>query len=117
MAACHHHCHGHCYFVQAKYPKLETHTYQDVVHATPKLDDPNSGDIFFFGELPMHLTAVIAWLCLGASAQQMAHTIGGGALLIDCSLLLLRSCCGTQPQTLPYFCSGAWVHKTSRRCS
>lgn len=37
--------------MQAKYPKLETHTYQDVVHATPKLDDPNSGDIFFFGEL------------------------------------------------------------------
>jgi hypothetical protein len=36
--------------LQAKYPKLETHTYQDVVHATPKLDDPNSGDIFFFGE-------------------------------------------------------------------
>jgi hypothetical protein len=39
----------HRMLLQAKYPKLETHTYQDVVHATPKLDDPNSGDIFFFG--------------------------------------------------------------------
>jgi hypothetical protein len=34
--------------LQAKYPKLEIHTYQDVVHATPHLDDPTSGDIFFF---------------------------------------------------------------------
>lgn len=34
--------------LRAKYPKLEIHTYQDVVHATPHLDDPTSGDIFFF---------------------------------------------------------------------
>lgn len=34
--------------LKAKYPKLEIHTYQDVVHATPHLDDPTSGDIFFF---------------------------------------------------------------------
>jgi hypothetical protein len=34
--------------LSAKYPKLEIHTYQDVVHATPHLDDPTSGDIFFF---------------------------------------------------------------------
>jgi len=34
--------------LKARYPKLEIHTYQDVVHATPHLDDPNSGDIFFF---------------------------------------------------------------------
>eukprot|EP00775_Hariotina_reticulata_P010050 gene10050-10206_t len=43
--------------LKARYPKLEIHTYQDVVHATPALDDPTSGDIFFFDE-PLELSEI-----------------------------------------------------------
>lgn len=49
--------------LQAKYPKLETHTYQDVVHATPKLDDPNCGDIFFFDVGGSKHAARASWRC------------------------------------------------------
>eukprot|EP00879_Flechtneria_rotunda_P003970 GHRR01004210.1.p1 GENE.GHRR01004210.1~~GHRR01004210.1.p1 ORF type:complete len:437 (+),score=141.40 GHRR01004210.1:141-1451(+) len=56
--------------LKAKYPKLETHTYQDVVHATPKLDDPNSGDIFFFD-----YGTVVFWGISAADEQAVVHSI------------------------------------------
>ncbi|WIA14005.1 hypothetical protein OEZ85_002566 [Tetradesmus obliquus] len=58
--------------LKAKYPKLETHTYQDVVHATPKLDDPNSGDIFFFD-----YGTVVFWGISAADEQALQLTVIG----------------------------------------
>ena len=34
--------------LQEKYPWLQMRPHQEVVHATPKMDDPTSGDIFIF---------------------------------------------------------------------
>eukprot|EP00879_Flechtneria_rotunda_P030231 GHRR01032837.1.p1 GENE.GHRR01032837.1~~GHRR01032837.1.p1 ORF type:complete len:194 (-),score=39.18 GHRR01032837.1:115-696(-) len=63
--------------LKAKYPKLETHTYQDVVHATPKLDDPNSGDIFFFDVSGIKESVVLEQ---GLAQQQKGTFYGAGAV-------------------------------------
>jgi hypothetical protein len=34
--------------LKEKYPWLQVKPHQEVVHATPKLDDPACGDIFIF---------------------------------------------------------------------
>lgn len=56
--------------LRAKYPKLEIHTYQDVVHATPHLDDPTSGDIFFFD-----YGTVVFWGISAADEQAVLLTV------------------------------------------
>lgn len=77
--------------LRGAFPKLETHTYQDVVHATPDREDPACPDVFFFD------VRVFCQACAGcrqlvqAVAAYLTHLVAcqpppTTALLIVCIL-------------------------------
>jgi len=56
--------------LQEKYPWLQMRPHQEVVHATPKMDDPTSGDIFIFD-----YGTVVFWGINAAEEQGIVHAV------------------------------------------